>query len=91
MALKTVFDLIDKIYGKLIDDAFEEAEKMGADGTKALYYMMTTTGLVLFDIKDRKIFLSFPTSSLGMQTNIYTPKLELGSETKMKGGWRDKK
>jgi hypothetical protein len=30
MALKTVFDLIDKIYGKLIDDAFGEAEKMGA-------------------------------------------------------------
>jgi hypothetical protein len=55
MALKTVFDLIDKIYGKLIDDAFGEAEKMGAEGTKALYYMMTTTGLVLFDIKDRKV------------------------------------
>ena len=80
MALSSVFSNIEEAYGKLIKGAFEEAKKQGAESTDTLYYMMTTTGKVLFDIKDRRsledslikiggdVVPSFPSSSLGMHT-----------------------
>ena len=54
MALSSIFSNIEKVYGKLIKGAFDEAKKQGAESTDTLYYMMTTTGKVLFDIKDRR-------------------------------------